>query len=110
MTLPPTFHTTIANGVRALLTEENRLRKLSCNGDPRVLLTLRDVAGLRERLEGTTREKWEAGDVVSSFALQDIGVVEELASRYATSPDRDEEALGQLREALLWYLDNGTRH
>ncbi len=103
--LPATFYSTIAAGTRALLTEENRLRKLSCNGDPRVLLSLRDVSGLRMRLEMEPRAAWEDMPGALFFSPQDIGVIEELESRYADSPYRDGAVLRELREALNWYIE-----
>ena len=106
--LPATFYSTIAAGVRALLTEENRLRKLSCNGDPRVLLALRDVSGLRGRLEHESRDSWEDGSGIISFSGQDVGVLNELAERYADSPYRDQggSPFRDLARALEWYFEN----
>ena len=103
--LPGSFYAKIAAGTRALLTEENRLRKLSCNGDPRVLLDLRGVTVLRERMEHARREDWENGMAVLYFAPQDLGVLIELEERYANSPYRDASVLRDLREALEWYQE-----
>lgn len=97
----------MAAGVRALLTEENRLRKLSCSGDPRVLLSLRDVSGLRARLEGKPWDTAEGEPGLLFFSPQDLGVIEELEARYADSPYNDGAALRDLREALDWYLEQG---
>ena len=104
-----TFHATIAAGVRALQTEENRLRKLSCNGDPRVLLALRDVGGLRDRLEHENRDLWENGWGITFFNGQDIGVLNELADRYGDSPYSDQggSPFRQLAKVLEWYADHG---
>ena len=107
--LPATFYATIAAGARALLTEENRLRKLSCNGDPRVLLALRDVAGLRARLDHESRDSWEDGCAIAFFSGQDIGVLNELAERYGDSPygDQGGSPFRQLAKALEWYVEHG---
>lgn len=87
MPLPNDFLATIAAGVKALAGEETRLRKLSCNGDPRVLLDLRDVVGLHSR---TRRARiGRAARCGASFAPQDVGVLNELAARSADSPYRD---------------------
>lgn len=73
MPLPNDFLATIAAGVKALAGEETRLRKLSCNGDPRVLLDLRDVVGLHSR---TRRARiGRAARCGASFAPQDVGVL-----------------------------------
>ena len=105
--LPATFHSTVAAGVRALQTEENRLRKLSCNGDPRVLLALRDVVGLRSRLDQEMRDLWEDGWGITCFNGQDIGVLHELAERYGDSPYRDGGGapFRELAKALEWYAE-----
>src|SRR5687768_6594713 len=87
---PEAFYSTIAAGARALLTEENRLRKLSCNGDPRVLLALRDVSGLRGRLDHANPDSWKDGWGITFISGQDIGVLNELAERYGESPYRDQ--------------------
>ena len=88
------------------MAEEARLRKLGCNGDPVILLALRDVAGLRARLEGTDRDTWERGWGWVSFTPQDLAVLVELENRYAESPYRGADALRRLREALEWYDHN----
>ena len=106
--LTATFYSTIAAGARALLTEENRLRKLGCNGDPRILLSLRDVSGLRARLDMKPGRAWEDVPGALLFSPQDIGVIEELESRYAGSPYRDGAVLRELREALNWYLEQDS--
>jgi hypothetical protein len=105
--LPATFHAAIASGVRALAAEENRLRKLSCSGDPRVLLALRDVAGLRGRLENEMRDLWENGWGLTMVTGQDIGVLNELAARYGDSPylDQGGSPFRELAKALEWYAE-----
>ncbi len=107
--LPATFYSTIAAGTRALLAEENRLRKLSCNGDPRVLLALRDVAGLRGRLAHENRDLWEDGTGITFISGQDIGVLNELAELYGDSPYRDQggSPFRELAKALEWYVEHG---
>jgi hypothetical protein len=105
--LPASFYSTIAAGTRALLAEENRLRKLSCNGDPRVLLALRDVSGLRMRLDYEAREMWEEGWGFTIVTGQDIGVLNELADRYGDSPYADQggSPFRELAKALEWYAE-----
>lgn len=107
MSLPANFLPTIAAGIRALTREETRLQRVSCNGDPRVLLSLRDVQGLRRRLESTTREEWELG-LAMYFAPQDLGVLEKLERRYGNSPYLDgpdqSAAFRDLRRALMMVV------
>src|SRR5262245_45413069 len=105
MPLPVAFLSTISAGVNALRGEETRLRRLSCNGDPRLLLALRDVGGLRERLESESRENWERGWAWAAFAPQDLAVLEELAQRSDESPYQDAagRAFRELRDCLDWY-------
>ena len=119
MMLPPGSLLTLRDGLDALLWAERlllaRLQRRPL--DPESLLALRDVRGLRERLEAFPEEQWQAGWTFNDFVGQDLGVLDEWAAECATdSPYRDDALESEkqlraaqfraLRELLAWYENN----
>ena len=104
MALPLDFHQHISDGLRILRGEESHMRKLACNGDPRVVDELRDVQSLRERVELYTRTEWEMGQAPVDATAQDLEMLLALEARHGTESPNG-AALRRFREALDQYGD-----
>jgi hypothetical protein len=119
MPLPDDSLRILHGGLGALAWAEQLLleRLTRRPADPDLLLALRDVRGLHDRLGSEPDDAWRGGYAWSAFTGQDLGVLAEwegecaAASPYredAAEPERRDRA-GQfraLREFLSWYEDH----
>ena len=116
--LPSHFEQILADGLRALRMAEADLRaSAAASYEPGpILLEVRNVGGLADRLGDTAPSEWRSGSI-PWFNSQDVAVVRELADSFtaelshnAGESYRDRlDAVGHLRALatfLDWYLDH----
>jgi hypothetical protein len=116
MPLPDDSLRALHEGIQALASAERLLldRLTRHPADPDLLLALRDVRGLRERLGSEGDDAWRRGFAWASFTGQDLGVLAEwerecaAASPYRDDPAEPErssraEQFRALQEFLCWY-------
>lgn len=119
-TLPEGFERILADGIAALRVVESELRQRSLGArEPGpILLDVRDVGGLADRLVGTDTREWQAG-WGQWFNSQDVAVLREWASRLADAHTRGDvrssattlthaHALSALADFLQWYIAHHT--